>query len=48
MNHYCHAMCLIQPITDQLVSWGLTQGLRFNPTKTIFMLFSRDTDKTLV
>ena len=40
-------MSLIQRIVDQLVSWGQTLGLTFNPTKTVCIQFTRATDKTI-
>ena len=42
-----HAISLIQRIADQLVSWGNTMGLTFNPTKTICILFTRASKKTI-
>ena len=42
-----HAMCLIQRIVDQLIRWGETLGLTFNPTKTVCIMFTRATDKTI-
>ena len=42
-----HAMCLVQRIVDQLIRWGATLGLKFNPTKTISILFTRATVKTI-
>ena len=46
-KHINHAMSLIQRIVDQLVAWGTTMGLTFNPTKTVCIQFTRATDKTL-
>ena len=40
-------MSLIQRITNQLIAWGETLGLTFNPAKTVCMLFTRDTEKTI-
>ena len=45
-KHINHAMSLIQRIVDQLVAWGNTLGLTFNPTKTVCIQFTRATDKT--
>ena len=42
-----HAMGLLQRITNELVAWGATLGLTFNPIKTVCMLFTRSTEKTL-
>ena len=39
-------MSLIQRIVDQLITWGNTMGLTFNPTKTVCVQFTRATDKT--
>ena len=41
------AMSLIQRITNELVNWGQTLGLTFNPTKTVCILFSRNTERTI-
>ena len=41
-----HTMSLIQRIVDQLVAWGTTMGLTFNPTKAVCIQFTRATDKT--
>ena len=41
-----HTMSLVQRIVDQLVAWGNTMGLTFNPTKTVCIQFTRATDKT--
>ena len=41
------AMALIQRITNELVAWGTTMGLTFNPQKTICMQFTRATEKTV-
>ena len=46
-KHINHAMSLIQRIVDQLVAWGNTLGLTFNPTKTVCIQFTRATDKTI-
>ena len=45
-KHINHAMSLIQRIVDQLVAWGNTMGLTFNPSKTVCIQFTRATDKT--
>ena len=45
-KHINHAMGLIQRIVDQLVAWGGTMGLAFNPTKTVCIQFTRSKDKT--
>ena len=45
-KHINHAMSLIQRIVDQLVAWGNTLGLTFNPTKTVCIQFTRATEKT--
>ena len=45
-KHINHAMSLVQRIVDQLVIWGNTLGLTFNPTKTVCIQFTRATDKT--
>ena len=45
-KHINHAMSLIQQIVDQLVTWGSTMGLTFNPTKTVCIQFTQATDKT--
>lgn len=45
-KHINHAMSLIQRIVDQLVTWGTSMGLTFNPTKTVCLQFTRATDKT--
>ena len=45
-KHINHSMSLIQSIVDQLVAWGNTMGLTFNPTKTVCIQFTRATDKT--
>ena len=39
-------MSLIQPIVDQLVTWGTSMELTFNPTKTVCIQFTRATEKT--
>ena len=46
-NNINHTMSLIQRITNQLIAWGETLGLTFNPTKTVCMLFTRDTEKNI-
>ena len=45
-KHINHAMSLIQRIVNQLVTWGNTMGLTFNPTKTVCIQFTRATEKT--
>ena len=45
-KHINHSMSLIQRIVDQLVTWGNTMGLTFNPTITVCIQFTQATDKT--
>ena len=37
----------IQRVLDQLVEWGLTCGLRFNPEKTVAVYFSRKKEELI-
>ena len=37
----------MQIIVDQLVAWGHTLGSTLNPTKTVSILFTRATEKTI-
>ena len=46
-NNVNHAMSLILRIVNQLVTWGNTIGLTFNPSKTVCIQFTRATDKTI-
>lgn len=42
-----HERSLIQSVVNQLIAWGHTVGLTFQPTKTVCILFTKATERAL-
>ena len=40
-NNPQHGVDIINRVLNELTSWGSTAGLKFNPQKTVAMIFSR-------